>query len=114
MNEKYQKYIASRDWGILKNLVMRRAQGICEYCYLRAATAIHHVTYARIYNERLDDLRAICEECHLHEHGLDASVDRFEACPRCDRPGEITGFNNRVDCMCALCCEELEQERCPA
>lgn len=69
-DEKYNAYLCSREWGILKQKVRKRAAGMCEFCHVRAMDAVHHLTYIRKFNERLDDLAAICNECHEHQHAL--------------------------------------------
>jgi hypothetical protein len=66
--ERYHRYLCSPEWGQLRNRVLRRAQGRCERCGA-PATAVHHLTYIRVYQERMDDLQAICEPCHEFSHG---------------------------------------------
>ena len=68
--EKYGEYLASREWWVKREAVMRRAQGMCERCRKNRATAVHHRTYARIYKELLTDLQAICKGCHDFTHAL--------------------------------------------
>src|SRR5262245_4611509 len=67
--EKYQAYLASREWGLLREAVKERSGGICERCNKNGGTAVHHVTYARLYCERLEDLIHLCDECHDFLHG---------------------------------------------
>jgi hypothetical protein len=67
--EKYARYLASREWGLLKQAVHRRAGGKCERCRRNKINAVHHLTYIRKYCERLEDLQAICNACHDFEHG---------------------------------------------
>jgi 5-methylcytosine-specific restriction endonuclease McrA len=31
---------------------------------------VHHLTYARLFNEALTDLQGLCEPCHRFVHGL--------------------------------------------
>ncbi len=66
--EKYQAYLCSRDWAKLKKAVHARADGKCERCGLFDIGAVHHVTYARKYEEDLADLAGWCKHCHAHEH----------------------------------------------
>ena len=63
-NEQYHRYLASREWALLKNKVARRSFGLCENCHNDEATQVHHLTYARIYKERLVDLQHVCNNCH--------------------------------------------------
>jgi hypothetical protein len=67
--EKYQRYLCSREWAEKRRAVMERAKDTCERCLNARADAVHHLTYARKYAERLDDLQAICDPCHQFLHG---------------------------------------------
>ncbi len=60
----YQKYLASREWAVLKEQVRRRSENICERCKVGAHDVTHHLTYERIGHERLEDLLGLCEGCH--------------------------------------------------
>jgi hypothetical protein len=70
----YQRYLASREWGKRKNSVRMRSGGICERCREAKATAVHHLTYANIGNEPLEDLQHVCGPCHQFLSGT-ADVD---------------------------------------
>jgi hypothetical protein len=65
--EAYQKYLCSPEWWAKRNAVMERANYCCEDCG-REARHVHHLTYIRKFNERLDDLKALCETCHNAIH----------------------------------------------
>lgn len=65
----YHRYLASREWGLLKEQVRQRSGGHCEHCGSNTYEQTHHVTYERVGAERLDDLLAVCEECHLFLSG---------------------------------------------
>lgn len=67
--EKYQAYLCSRDWAILREAVHERASEICERCSTWPIDAVHHLTYARKYHENLDDLQGTCKWCHEFTHG---------------------------------------------
>jgi hypothetical protein len=45
-------------------LVIERSGGICERCKKNDGYAAHHLTYARMYQERLTDLIHLCEEMY--------------------------------------------------
>lgn len=66
--EKYQSYLASREWGILKEAIRERSGGTCERCCLYPMDHVHHLTYARKYAELLEDLQALCLPCHNFTH----------------------------------------------
>jgi hypothetical protein len=78
--DKYNRYLASREWGKLREAVRRRCDGICERCDRNPMDACHHLTYERKYDERLEDLQAICNECHEWTHGK-SDVDPAESVP---------------------------------
>ncbi len=61
---KYHRYLASRQWAILREAVRVRSCGTCERCRVGDHDATHHLTYESIYDECLDDLIGICQDCH--------------------------------------------------
>lgn len=67
--EKYAAYLASREWSLKKEAVHERSHGRCERCLANHIDAVHHLTYIRKYNERLEDLQGICNACHEFNHG---------------------------------------------
>lgn len=68
-SEKYQAYLCSREWAVKKEAVRDRAHGVCERCNALPMDHCHHTTYARKYNEPLEDLQALCKPCHDFTHG---------------------------------------------
>jgi len=67
--EKYHAYLCSREWSEKREAVRDRADGRCERCEILPMDACHHLTYIRKYDERLEDLQAICNPCHEFTHG---------------------------------------------
>ncbi len=67
--DRYQRYLCSREWGLLREQVWDRCGGVCERCRKAPMSHVHHLTYVRKYNERLDDLRGLCAPCHEYTHG---------------------------------------------
>lgn len=67
--EKYAAYLCSREWAEKREAVRARSRGTCERCKRNPMDACHHLTYARKYDEQLDDLQAICNPCHEFTHG---------------------------------------------
>ena len=65
----YRKYLASREWAVLKEKVRVRSGGICERCFMAPHVQTHHVTYERMGHERLEDLEGVCEDCHEYLSG---------------------------------------------
>ena len=60
----YGRYLASREWALLKEQVRLRCWGHCERCLVGSYEETHHLTYERIGHEVLDDLLAVCRNCH--------------------------------------------------
>lgn len=67
--DKYQAYLCSREWSVVKQKVLERSGGRCERCKVNPHESTHHLTYARKYNERPEDLQGICNKCHKFIHG---------------------------------------------
>lgn len=88
--EKYQAYLCSREWGLLREQVRKRAGGICERCRTKEMDHVHHLTYERKYRERLEDLQALCKPCHDFTHG------KSDADPARTRPVYVGGKRVRV------------------
>jgi hypothetical protein len=75
----YQRYLASREWALLKRQVHERADGgqTCERCLASSripgrvvVAAVHHRTYERIGHEQLEDLLGVCRGCHEFLSGV--------------------------------------------
>jgi hypothetical protein len=60
----YKRYLASREWAILREAVRDRANWTCERCLQLPIAATHHLTYERVGHEDLADLQGVCGPCH--------------------------------------------------
>ena len=60
----YQAYLQSSVWLEKRQLVLARAQGVCEACRRALATEVHHLTYQHVGQEPLFNLVAVCQSCH--------------------------------------------------
>ncbi len=78
MTERWGKYMASREWALLKRAVKDRARNRCERCQHGPLDQIHHLTYIHAYHEHLEDLQGLCAPCHEYLSGVDA-YDPMEA-----------------------------------
>lgn len=94
--EKYAAYLCSREWSVLKEAVRKRSRGLCERCRVIPQDATHHLTYERKYNERLEDLQAICTPCHDFTHGK-SSID-----PASNRQALRYIFSCAADARCIV------------
>lgn len=66
---EYHRYLASREWAVLKRKVRERSGGVCERCRLAPHEETHHVTYERLGHEWLQDLQGVCHACHQFVSG---------------------------------------------
>lgn len=73
----YYSYLDSWQWSVIRDAVMERDDHTCE-CGDHA-TQVHHLTYDNVGDEELDDLVAICRDCHEFEHGLKPTVEQMVA-----------------------------------
>jgi 5-methylcytosine-specific restriction endonuclease McrA len=91
--EEYEKYLASAHWQELRahKLEQQRNElghNCCEECGARpevtrkTALGVHHLTYERLGEELLGDLKIICRPCHDKEHGRDEETQRRYFHPR--------------------------------
>lgn len=71
----YREYLASEAWSQKREAVIARCAGICEQCMMNRVQQIHHLTYERLGNERLEDLMGLCARCHMKIHGIDSGED---------------------------------------
>jgi hypothetical protein len=66
--ESYDAYLKSPEWAKKRQLVLRRAQGVCEGCGQAEPTEVHHKTYEHVTQEFLFELVALCHVCHERIH----------------------------------------------
>jgi hypothetical protein len=66
---EYHKYLASREWALLKEQTKSRSRGKCERCTTGTHDATHHISYEHLGNETIDDLLGVCEACHKYLSG---------------------------------------------
>lgn len=66
----YHKYMKSRQWFEMRDLILERAMHHCEDCDAQKSLQVHHLTYERLTREWMSDLVALCDDCHHKRHGL--------------------------------------------
>lgn len=64
----YNGYLTTPSWRLKRQMVLARANGLCEGCRCRQAEQVHHLTYKHAGNEFLFELVAVCAECHARLH----------------------------------------------
>jgi len=62
--KSYDEYIRSTDWKKKRDYVIFLAERKCQNCGKEKPLEVHHLTYERLYRERLTDLKALCKDCH--------------------------------------------------
>jgi hypothetical protein len=58
------RYLQSARWRTLSRAVRMRARGKCEISLRANGEETAHLTYERIFNERMTDLLWVCKRCH--------------------------------------------------
>lgn len=71
MNKKdYHAYLASEDWAELRLKVIERDNMACRGCKSNKVLQVHHRQYKKEATDNLDDLVAVCRECHCKIHEM--------------------------------------------
>ncbi len=81
MSPAYEEYLKSPEWKTKRKAVKERCKNICERCHRYLVDDVHHLTYVRKFNERLEDLQGLCAGCHEFMHGksgIDPLQDSIE------------------------------------
>ena len=64
----YREYLNSSTWRAKREEMLEIAGDQCEECGAGGQLHVHHLTYARLGHEELDDLAVLCPQCHEAEH----------------------------------------------
>lgn len=71
---RYKKYnvdyLNSNEWKVKREKVLVRDNYLCQECKNKTAQVVHHKTYENVYDEPLEDLIALCNECHTEIHRI--------------------------------------------
>lgn len=68
ISAEYRAYLKSNKWNKLRLETLRLAGYRCEKCGEARPLQAHHLTYANIFDERPEDLQALCFPCHEWIH----------------------------------------------
>jgi 5-methylcytosine-specific restriction endonuclease McrA len=74
-HKAYEVYLRSHAWRAKRHAVLERADNHCERCdgggglFAAALLEVHHWTYDHLGDERLDELEALCRDCHREADG---------------------------------------------
>jgi 5-methylcytosine-specific restriction endonuclease McrA len=72
--DAYQAYVRSKAWAAKRNQAIEAAGHKCQTCGSREALQVHHLTYKRLKNEPVSDLRVLCADCHKNAHESDGKA----------------------------------------
>lgn len=90
--KRYTRYIASKEFKEIKNIVLERYKYTCACCSWhiseydpdkksnKRTLQVHHRTYEHLYDEKnhLEDLIVICSVCHRAIHAAPSNIHRFQ------------------------------------
>ena len=65
---EYRDFMKGKSWKRLRKLVLDRDNYTCRRCGDQNTHHVHHRTYERFGQERLEDLITLCQDCHGAEH----------------------------------------------
>lgn len=69
----YSVYLQSQAWQAKRQLRLVKAKFKCEACGAKKALQVHHLTYARIFQEDVEDLMVLCE---LHHKAIEEMIEK--------------------------------------
>ena len=67
----YRLYLLTTYWAKKRVWAIRKNGGRCHYCQGDEHIQVHHLSYDRLWHERLTDLEVVCSSCHKRIHGID-------------------------------------------
>ena len=79
--ELYHEYLLSSDWQSKRQLVIERANEICERCHEKKIVDVHHLTYENVFDEPLEDLQGLCRICHTQAHNQKVAAHDWKPPP---------------------------------
>lgn len=60
----YSKYLKTPQWKAVRLRRMAKDGYACFGCGAKKSLQVHHVNYRRMGQERMGDLRTLCQDCH--------------------------------------------------
>ena len=73
-SDSYAAYLYSPEWQRKRTRILQQRGAKCEVCGIKHRLQVHHLTYARIFNELDTDLKVLCWACHEREHGIRGAI----------------------------------------
>lgn len=66
----YEEYLVSTHWRVFRARALQAYGDCCGTCGSAHDLQVHHLTYARLGQEMLSDVKVLCRSCHRAVHGL--------------------------------------------
>lgn len=73
---EYANYMNSARWTAFREVALARAKRRCRACSSPDDLHVHHLTYERLGNERLEDVVVLCENCHDIVHRIERTTSQ--------------------------------------
>lgn len=67
----YDTYLRSAHWIAKRKEAMEHYGSVCDQCGATSNLHVHHKTYARLCQEKMEDLQVLCKACHMALHEAD-------------------------------------------
>ena len=64
----WKHYLRSKHWRSIRARALKRDSRRCQTCRRTRRLEVHHLTYERLGEERLEDLVTLCQRCHSTAH----------------------------------------------
>lgn len=64
----YAEYINSKRWAAKRQEAFAFHGNRCSECGASHRLQVHHIHYKTLFNERMQDLRILCHDCHANHH----------------------------------------------
>lgn len=77
--QQYSEYLHSLVWRNKRRAALKAAGWRCEKCRSSNDLEVHHLNYARLGDERPQDLRVLCAKCHDETHKTLSAQRQYDA-----------------------------------
>ena len=74
----HNEYLKTQHWKLAESAVLKRDLNRCADCgnsTEEKPIEVHHITYIRRGKESLEDLMALCKDCHTERHFISTAFE---------------------------------------
>lgn len=75
---KFREYTSSQEWKALRQKRLEKDEFKCVLCKSQSNLICHHLTYSRLFKEKIDDLIILCGRCHSRIHWISPPLKQPE------------------------------------